>query len=73
MAYGAKIEAGRQHADDFVGEIVQADRPPDDVPIASKKALPEAIGQDDNVIVARHAILRDKRAAEQRLHLENVE
>ena len=59
-------EAGRHHADHRVGNPVQPDLPPQHVGICREVAPPQAVAQDDDVIMARGRFLPEKRAAERR-------
>jgi hypothetical protein len=47
-----EVEADRPDADDFAGNIVEADGSSDDSGVAMKQTLPEGVSQDGHVVVA---------------------
>jgi hypothetical protein len=56
--------AGAEHADNRVRCAVDTDVAADDLRISSKALLPQAMAEDDNLVLAGRAFFLDKRAAQ---------
>ena len=53
-----KLETGRHNSNDGVGAPAEDDRAPDQVWIAAKMSLPEAVARHQDRIVARPSFIR---------------
>src|SRR5213596_3618521 len=68
-----KLESRRHDANDGVGAPAEGDRAPDQVRIAAKMSLPEAVAHHQHRIIGRTSFMRKKGAPDQRTRAKNVE
>jgi len=66
------VEVAGQHAHHLARNVAEADRCANRAGIAMKQVLPQRVSQNRNVVMALDTILRYKRPALQRVHLENL-
>jgi hypothetical protein len=68
-----ELEAARRDTDDAVALVVDGDVLADDLGVAAEAVLPERVGEDDDVVLARRLLLGGEPAAEVRANAEELE